>query len=118
ETFRSVDISNDMAESTTEKNDPTFMKIGTHHKTIVRQLGFSRAIPEIEIFPIDNKPFTIHSLGIVAESGVGNRWGDFSFLPTMRNSFGLEYTVSPGTTGLQNFEFGGNFKVNHIRQNQ
>lgn len=82
---------------------------------LIRPLGYERSAPLIKIEK--EEPKTFHSVGLLAEAGIGNRWGEFTFLPTLRTSFGAEYVIASGKV-FQNFEFGTNFKLNHIRQSQ
>ena len=117
ETFKSLGINGGLAERNKNADELTFNKIGTLDKTPMNRLGVSIFAPEIKIEK-GKDPFTMHYIGLVAESGVGNKWGEFSFLPTMRNSFGVEYMIAPGNVNLQNYEFGASFKINHIRQSQ
>ncbi|UKN03559.1 hypothetical protein K6119_08535 [Paracrocinitomix mangrovi] len=83
-------------------------------KTQILQLGYARPIPEIELVP--KKPMWRHSVSAFARSGIGNKWGDFSYMPTMRNGAGIEYTVSHSKV-LPDVDFGGNLMVYHVRQN-
>ena len=63
------------------------------------------------------KPSTVHELSLIADAGIGSKYGDFDFMPTTRASFGVEYLVTPGinSNGIQ---FGGSFMINHVRQNK
>jgi hypothetical protein len=113
--FESIGINHGLAEQNKIEDEVTFMNIGTHLKTPIKHIGYTRFNPLIKINP--PPPSTMHSLGVIVESGIGNRWGDFSFMPTLRTGIGIEYLASSGKK-FRNFEFGGNFKVNHIRQSQ
>ncbi len=67
---------------------------------------------KIEKFMLSN----VHSLSYIGHIGVGNRYGFAEFVPTWRNTFGLEY-MNTSYSNRRNFEFGGSFLINHIRQN-
>lgn len=115
EDFASTDIQSNFNEINKATESFSLTKIGSKIHTPIQRLGYERPIPEIEIHKPE--PTNIHTIGILAETGIGNRWGNFSYLPTMRNSFGIEYLMSSGKN-FPNFEFGGNLKINHVRQTQ
>lgn len=117
-TFNSLNINSGIAEKNRSNDELTLMNIGLHSKTPINQLGYARPFPEPLIEINKPEPMITHHLGVLAEGGAGNRWGNFSYMPTMRTGIGIEYLVSFGKPGIQNFEFGGNIKVNHIRQSQ
>lgn len=71
-------------------------------------------MPKVTIEQI--KPRTVHSLSVVGGSGIGNKWGSFSFLPTLRNSVGLEYMTCT-VKRFKNLELGGSLMLNHVKQN-
>ncbi|MEX1001517.1 MAG: hypothetical protein WDZ35_05325 [Crocinitomicaceae bacterium] len=73
------------------------------------------AMPDIEL----SKPrsYQVHQLSLIAAAGIGNKWGDFDFVPTMRSAIGVEYMVASGKH-LKQLEFGGSFMVNHVKQSK
>ncbi|MEZ4922664.1 MAG: hypothetical protein R2780_05770 [Crocinitomicaceae bacterium] len=80
----------------------------------INNILYDKKTPKVTIEKI--KPRTAHTLSFVGATGLGNKWGDFSFLPTLRNSFGLEYLAS-STQRFKNFELGGSLMLNHVKQN-
>ena len=116
--FESLNINTGIAEENRPNDNLTLMNIGRHAKTPINLLGYARPVPEPLIKIKKQEPMITHKLGVLAEGGFGNRWGNFSYMPTMRTGVGIEYMASFGNPGIQNFEFGGNFKINHIRQSQ
>jgi hypothetical protein len=80
----------------------------------IESIFYEKRTPKIKIEKI--KPRTVHSLSVVGAGGVGNKYGEFSFLPTLRSSFGVEYLASSAKR-LKNFEIGGSFMINHVKQN-
>lgn len=70
--------------------------------------------PRIEIKTLRIRPN--HELSVVAQGGLGNKYGTTELTPTLRTSLGLQYT-RVAHTRLGNFELGGGLSLNHIRQN-
>lgn len=70
--------------------------------------------PEIEIQRFKLNP--THTLSFTGNAGVGNRYGEASFTPSFRTSFGIEYKRT-GFGRLRNVEFGGSLSMHHVRQN-
>ncbi|MEO9534093.1 MAG: hypothetical protein ABJG68_03775 [Crocinitomicaceae bacterium] len=62
------------------------------------------------------KPKMMHSIALLGQIGVGNRWGTTQLLPSLRSGIGVDYTLS-GTGAFRNFELNTNFMLNHVRQN-
>lgn len=110
-----IDLANSYSELAKNNHQPTLVKENRVLSPTVNQIGYTRLIPEIKIEK--PQPSTMHTVGVIAQGGIGNRWGEFSFMPTLRSGIGVEYVMSSGKY-LRNFEFGGNFIVNHIRQSQ
>ncbi|MBD3636057.1 MAG: hypothetical protein HUJ25_01845 [Crocinitomicaceae bacterium] len=114
-TFNSKKLEGDLAINNKLEDELTLMDIDKRYKPEIHQIGYSKFAPQIKIEK--TPPMTMHSVGVLAQSGIGNKWGNFSFMPTLRNSVGIEYIVSSGKR-FQNFEFGGSFMINHIRQSR
>jgi hypothetical protein len=70
--------------------------------------------PRVKIEKI--KPRTVHSLNVIGGVGLGNKWGAFSYLPTIRSAAGVEYMVS-SSERFKHLEFGGSLMLNHVKQN-
>lgn len=76
----------------------------------------SISVPLMEINKGQDKPRNMHSISILAQAGVGNRWGSSQFMPSMRSALGIDYTLS-GHGLFKNLEFNSSLLLNHIRQN-
>lgn len=111
----SIDRQPSTNEFAKQPDEIRFNNMESISSPLIQSLGYERNAPLIKIEKPE--PQTIHTVAFLAESGIGNQWGEFSFRPTMRTSFGAEYVMSTGKF-LPNFEFGTNFKLNHIRQSQ
>lgn len=71
-------------------------------------------VPQIEIENYTNLPD--HSVSLIGQAGLGNKYGEYELTPSWRTSVGFEYKRTSHNR-LRNFEFGGQFSFNHVRQN-
>jgi hypothetical protein len=70
--------------------------------------------PQIEIERFKLSP--THTLSLVGNAGIGNKYGEPDFTPSFRTSLGLEYRRT-GFGRLRQFELGGSATMHHVRQN-
>ncbi|MBK7128134.1 MAG: hypothetical protein IPM74_13105 [Crocinitomicaceae bacterium] len=71
-------------------------------------------VPLIEIEKYTNLPD--HSVSFIGQAGLGNKYGEYELTPSWRTSVGFEYKRTSHDR-FRNFEFGGQFSFNHVRQN-
>ena len=114
--FAKNNIENNFNELTKVSGDPTLINAGNIQSPQIHEIGYAHNTPQIKIEK--PQPLGMYSVGLLAQKGIGNKWGEFSFLPTARTGLGVEFLMSSGKQKLQNFEFGGSMMINHIRQSQ
>ena len=105
-------LSSDFNSNTQEGYSLDLMKIPT---TELAPVEYDLNHPTIEINKGQDTPKGMHSFSIILNSGVGNKWNENELLPTLRNSFGVQYNFVPGKY-FKNLEFGVNAMVHQIRQ--
>jgi hypothetical protein len=94
------------------KNSPDLTKFPA---TEILPIGMDLNHPNIEINKGQDAPKSMHSISIILNSGVGNKWNENELLPTLRSSFGVQYNFVPGKY-FKNLEFGVNAMLHQIRQ--
>lgn len=115
--YYNTSASNSSELATTIDSEESRLDISALNRAIIGNVANDlSALPNLEINKGQDRPKGMHSFSVLANAGVGNRWGDEILSPSLRTTLGVGYNYAP-TGLLRNFDVASNIQLNHVRQN-